>query len=131
MNLQKQRGTCRTKLPFACAAVIAVFAASANADMILQWGENGGPLTVVATTIGSPSVPGGTTAATVGFSTAHYAVVLLGGTEEQTSSLSHLVTSNLSITKLDNSATTLNIISTGTGFTGPTTPPNINVNSQI
>src|SRR5436853_584768 len=37
----------------------------------------------------------------------------------------------LSITKLDNTASTLQIVASGTGFTGPTTPPAINVNSQI
>jgi MYXO-CTERM domain-containing protein len=116
---------------FAFVSIFSLFAASANADVILQIGENGGPLVTVATTIGSPVSPGGTTATAAAAVTAHYSIVVLGAAEEQTSSLSELVTTNLSITKLDNTAATLNIVATGTGFTGPLAPPSINVISQI
>ena len=103
----------------------------ARADLTLQIGENGGPLVTVANVVGSPTTPGGVTGLLDSFTTAHYSITILAATEEQTLSLSHLVTTNLSITKLDDSATTLNMVSTGTGFTGPVTPPDINVNSQI
>ena len=102
-----------------------------RADLTLQIGENGGAPVTVASVSGSPTTPGGVTGLTGSFTTAHYSVTILAGNEEQTLSLSHLVTTNLSITKLDDSATTLNIYSIGTGFTAPVTPPDINVNSQI
>ena len=113
------------------ALVALSFISAARADLTLEWSENGGAVTIVALTIGSPAAPGGVTGATASFTTAHYSVQILAGNEQQTPTLSHLVTTNLSITKLDNSATTLNLFSIGSGFTAPVTPPNINVNSQI
>jgi len=121
----------KSSLTVLLALIVAMTATKARADLTIQIGENNGAPVTAAFVVGSPAGAGGVTGVVGTFTTAHYAINVLASNEEQMLTLSHLVTTNLSIIKLDNSATTLNLYAIGSGFTAPITPPNINVNSQV
>lgn len=117
-----------TTLCFSALAAIAAFATSAKADVILTIQENAGAVNTT-TVIGSPLGAG--TNATTSFSTAHYSVSILNGLEQQGADLTKLLSSTILITKSGTSADILHITITGTGYTSPTAPPNVNVLSSV
>jgi hypothetical protein len=102
------------------AIVLGLLGSSARADLILQAGLNGGPLTTLADVTGSPTTPGGVTGSVASATVGSYTITTYSGSETQTSSLTQLLSSTLRIVNTGTSSGTLNLVITGTAFTSPT-----------
>jgi len=119
--------------PIVLAAFVAMglLGTSAYADLIIAVQEDGeAPQTftlagsptgdlVLGPGLGSPSMP-------TSITTTDYVISVQAGEADQTSSLTELLSSAVSVTNTTGvSGQTLNISIIGTGYTSPTTPPNV------
>jgi len=119
-----------SRRPIALAALVAIslIGTAARADLILTVQEDAGPVQTF-TVLGAPTTDPTFSQTTV--TTPDYTIKVLGGEANQNSE-AQLLSSTTSITNSTGSAGhTLNITITGTGYTGPTTPPNITALSHI
>jgi hypothetical protein len=120
-----------TALAVALASITLLCTATpARADLTIQVAEDGGSLVTVASATGSPV--GGLGAGTFAVDTADYHLDFVSALENQLPSLSKLLSSTTDVTNTSGSAGhTLHIVITGSGFTSPTTPPDVSVLSHI
>jgi hypothetical protein len=103
---------------------------SARADLIITVQEDAGPVMLAVDVIGSPT--GNLVGANLSVTTADYQIDVISGKADQTASLSELLSATVSIANTTGSSGhVLHISITGTGYTSPVTPPNINGLSHI
>jgi hypothetical protein len=117
-----------TTLCVSALAAVVAFATVARADVTLTVQQNAGPVQTT-TVIGSPLGAG--TSASNSFVTGSYTINVLNGLEQQSASLTELLSSTILITKIGTNADVLHLTITGTGFTAPTAPPPVNVLSTV
>lgn len=104
-------------------------AAPARADLVVTVQEDGGSVVTIANVKGSPT--GDLVGGTFTSSTADYKIQFSSGEANQTAGGAELLSSTLSITKTGTGTGALHFVITGTGYTGPTTPPVISAQSHI
>jgi len=107
-------------------------ASSARADLTVTLAEDGGAPTTVIDVTGSPSSPGGVSGA-IGTTFGNFTIDNLSATALQNPPIvTNLSSSVTAITNTDATAShTLDIVITGSGYTSPTAPPPLGVNSLI
>jgi len=129
------------RMPLALTALLAIslLGTSARADLIVQVGEDGGPLTTVIDITGAAGQPVNDPASSLNTTTTDFRLNGLGGEANQfvtvvglaTTTTSEVSSSATSVTNMSAATHTLNIVITGTGFTAPTALPSISLSSSI